>query len=89
MSIYTGDGNLHVAVSTAEYDSEIESQLEPFIFDYVSKHQGSVSAEHGIGMKKTKYLAHSKKPGAIELMKQMKKMMDPKGILNPYKVLPD
>ncbi|KAK0087587.1 hypothetical protein PV326_005133 [Microctonus aethiopoides] len=86
---HLGDGNLHVAVSTAEYDSEIESQLEPFIFDYVSKHRGSVSAEHGIGMKKTKYLAHSKKPGAIELMKQLKKMMDPKGILNPYKVLPD
>lgn len=83
----TGDENLHVVVATPEYDQKIESQLEPFLFEYVSQKRGSVSAEHGIGFKKVKYLGYSKDPSAIQVMKQMKNMMDPKGILNPYKVL--
>lgn len=85
---HLGDGNLHVVVATPDYDEIIESQLEPFLFKYVSKYNGSVSAEHGIGFKKTKYLNYSKKQSAIDLMYQMKNMMDPNGILNPYKVLP-
>ncbi|XP_034947769.1 D-2-hydroxyglutarate dehydrogenase, mitochondrial [Chelonus insularis] len=85
---HLGDENLHVVVATPEYDSEIEAQLEPFLFEYVSQQHGSVSAEHGIGFKKTKYLSYSKDASAIELMKQLKKTMDPNGILNPYKVLP-
>lgn len=84
----SGDGNLHVVVATPKYDKKIEDQLEPFLFEYVSKENGSVSAEHGIGFKKTKYLKYSKRTAAIDLMYQMKKMMDPNGILNPYKVLP-
>lgn len=83
-----GDGNLHVVVATPEYDAQIESQLEPFLFEYVSQQRGSVSAEHGIGFKKTKYLGYSKHKSAIELMGKIRKMMDPNGILNPYKVLP-
>lgn len=84
----TGDGNLHVVVATPKYDPEIESQLEPFLFEYVSEQRGSVSAEHGIGFKKTKYLSYSKNASAIHLMKEIKNLMDPRGILNPYKVLP-
>ncbi|KAG8038098.1 hypothetical protein G9C98_006423 [Cotesia typhae] len=85
---HLGDGNLHVIVATPEYDLEIESQLEPFLFEYVSEQRGSVSAEHGIGFKKTKYLSYSKDKSAIQLMKEIKSLMDPNGILNPYKVLP-
>ncbi|XP_044014586.1 D-2-hydroxyglutarate dehydrogenase, mitochondrial [Aphidius gifuensis] len=85
---HLGDGNLHVVVATPEYDEVIDSQLEPFLFEYVSKYNGSISAEHGIGFKKTKYLSYSKSKSAIDLMYQMKNMMDPNGILNPYKVLP-
>ncbi|XP_008553768.1 D-2-hydroxyglutarate dehydrogenase, mitochondrial [Microplitis demolitor] len=85
---HLGDGNLHVVVATPKYDPEIESQLEPFLFEYVSEQRGSVSAEHGIGFKKTKYLSYSKNASAIHLMKEIKNLMDPRGILNPYKVLP-
>lgn len=76
-----------MSVSTKSYDAEVEGKLEPFIFEYVSKLRGSVSSEHGIGFKKAKYLHLSKEPSAIALMHEMKKMMDPNGILNPYKVL--
>lgn len=57
--------------------------------DRTAKYRGSISAEHGIGTHKPSFLHLSKSANAIKLMKQMKNMMDPKGILNPYKVLPD
>lgn len=74
-------------ISIPSYDRDIAMLLEPFIFEYVSKLRGSVSAEHGIGFMKTKYLSMSRTPSEIELMHNLKNMMDPKGILNPYKVL--
>ncbi len=46
------------------------------------------SAEHGIGQGKPHFLHYSKQPAAIEIMKQVKAMFDPNGILNPYKTLP-
>ncbi|XP_012281186.1 D-2-hydroxyglutarate dehydrogenase, mitochondrial isoform X2 [Orussus abietinus] len=84
---HLGDGNIHLQVSTKNYDKEIASQLEPFVFEFVSKLRGSISAEHGIGFKKTQFLHLSKDTSAIETMRQLKKLMDPNGILNPYKVL--
>ncbi|XP_077254732.1 D-2-hydroxyglutaric acid dehydrogenase [Temnothorax americanus] len=85
---HLGDGNIHVQISIPEYYEDVAAQLEPFIFEYVNKCQGSISAEHGIGFKKTKYLHLSKSSSEIEMMYGLKKMMDPNGILNPYKVLP-
>lgn len=86
--MYVGDGNLHLNISLKEYDSEIMKKIEPFVYEYTSKLRGSVSAEHGIGFKKPNYMHYSKSETAIGLMKEIKKMMDPNGILNPYKVLP-
>lgn len=83
----TGDGNLHLQVSAPDFDEHVNSKLEPYIFEYCSKLRGSISAEHGIGFKKAKYLHYSKDESAIELMRLMKKTMDPNGILNPYKVI--
>lgn len=71
-----------------EYNKAIVKQIEPYVFEYTSKFKGSISAEHGIGFKKPQYMKYSKSPSAINLMKQIKTMMDPNGILNPYKVLP-
>ena len=59
------------------------------MFDYVKEKNGSISAEHGIGLLKTDYLAHTKSEKMIEYMGHMKMAFDPRGILNPYKVLPD
>jgi len=85
---HVGDSNLHLNVTTKEYSKVTDSLIEPFIFEWVSRHRGSVSAEHGIGFKKTKFLHLSKSDAAIHQMKLLKKSMDPNGILNPYKVLP-
>lgn len=61
--------------------------MDPYVFEYVKRVRGSVSAEHGIGLQKTKYLSYSKTPEMIEYMKLIKNVFDPKGIMNPYKVL--
>ncbi len=53
----------------------------------VLKHNGSISAEHGIGKLKRESLAKVKDPVALDLMRGLKKMLDPNGILNPGKVL--
>lgn len=84
----SGDGNIHLNVTVHEFTQEVYRLIEPYIFEETSKLKGSVSAEHGIGFKKPKFLGYSKTKEAIALMKQMKEMMDPNGILNPYKVLP-
>ncbi|XP_058822704.1 D-2-hydroxyglutarate dehydrogenase, mitochondrial isoform X1 [Topomyia yanbarensis] len=85
---HIGDSNLHLNVSCPKYGSEIHKLLEPFVYEYTSNVRGSVSAEHGIGFLKTKYLKYSKRPESLLLMTQLKGLMDPNGILNPYKVLP-
>ncbi|KAG6580303.1 D-2-hydroxyglutarate dehydrogenase, mitochondrial precursor [Phytophthora cinnamomi] len=85
---HMGDCNLHLNISTLEYDEKVFNALEPFVFEWTSKYRGSISSEHGIGTHKPSYLHLSKSDNSIQLMRQMKQMMDPKGILNPYKVLP-
>ena len=61
--------------------------LEPFVFEWTNKYNGSISAEHGVGLNKAKYLHFSKSPHSISIMKQFKNLLDPSHILNPYKVL--
>lgn len=85
---HIGDGNIHLQVIVNEFTQDALNKIEPFIYEYTSKLKGSVSAEHGVGFRKPKYIHYSKSPEAIALMKELKTMMDPNGILNPYKVLP-
>lgn len=86
---HIGDGNLHLNMTTKEFDKEVLNLIEPAVYEWTSKVCGSISAEHGLGFKKRNYIHFSKSSGAVTLMKQMKKLLDPNGILNPYKVLPD
>lgn len=58
------------------------------MYEYVSQTNGSISAEHGIGLMKAHCLSYSKGPVAVELMRRIKALVDPYGIMNPYKVLP-
>ena len=51
------------------------------------RYRGSVSAEHGIGLLKRKVLGHSRTPDELAAMRAIKQALDPKGILNPGKVL--
>ena len=69
--------------------STVENILEPWVLEMVAEHKGSISAEHGIGQQKNGYLHLAKSPPVIDLMRAIKGEMDPKGILNPYKVLPN
>jgi FAD/FMN-containing dehydrogenase len=54
----------------------------------VDDHQGSISAEHGVGFAKNRFLHYSRNEEEIDLMRKIKQVFDPKGIMNPYKVLP-
>ena len=56
--------------------------------EFVKESKGSISAEHGVGITKQKYLGYSKSEEMISVMRQIKGVLDPSGIMNPYKVLP-
>merc|ERR1719242_1711103 len=86
---HVGDGNMHLNITTPEYSQEVMDGIEPFLYEWTSGHRGSISAEHGLGFKKRNFIHFSKSDSAVALMKQIKQVFDPKGIMNPYKVLPD
>ena len=82
---HVADSNLHVGVQAAH--GEDEAQVKQVVYDVVRQFQGSISAEHGIGTEKIKYLGYSRSTAELGLMKALKQTMDPNGILNPGKVL--
>lgn len=88
INLFAGDGNLHLNVATSEHSDKIASAIEPYVYKWTRKHEGSISAEHGIGFLKSKYLKYSKSNMEIGLMKKLKNIVDPKNILNPYKIFP-
>lgn len=86
---HVGDGNLHLNITSPAKDPALLAAIEPFVYEWTSSCQGSISAEHGLGLKKRNYIYYSKPSPAVALMGDIKAMLDPKGILNPYKTLPD
>lgn len=84
---HMGDSNLHLNVATRRFDKEVEEQLEPFVYEWIAKRNGSISAEHGLGLAKKPYIGYSRSETMIRLMKQVKDLYDPKGIMNPYKYI--
>ncbi|XP_066536479.1 D-2-hydroxyglutarate dehydrogenase, mitochondrial isoform X3 [Hoplias malabaricus] len=86
---HVGDGNLHLNIISLSKDPALLAAIEPYVYEWTSRYQGSISAEHGLGLKKRNYIYYSKSPEAVSLMGNIKAMLDPKGILNPYKTLPD
>ncbi|TNE37630.1 MAG: hypothetical protein EP347_07590, partial [Alphaproteobacteria bacterium] len=86
---HLGDGNLHVIVAVGDGSDETHHEVEKIVYDGVRKLNGSVSAEHGIGLEKRDYLSWTRSDQEIALMKQIKKIFDPNGILNPGKVFSD
>ncbi|XP_047311846.1 D-2-hydroxyglutarate dehydrogenase, mitochondrial [Impatiens glandulifera] len=85
---HLGDGNLHLNISLPKYDDAVFAQIEPYVYEWTSKHRGSISAEHGMGLMKASKIYYSKAPETVHLMASIKKLVDPNAILNPYKVLP-
>ncbi|XP_065529845.1 D-2-hydroxyglutarate dehydrogenase, mitochondrial isoform X2 [Lathamus discolor] len=85
---HLGDGNLHLNVTAESYSHSLLDAIEPFVYEWTARYNGSISAEHGLGFKKKQFIQYSKPKEAIHLMQHFKAMLDPKGILNPYKMLP-
>jgi D-lactate dehydrogenase (cytochrome) len=89
---HLGDGNIHYNVSqpigadSADFLSRWH-EVNAVVFDIVLRMGGSISAEHGIGVLKREELPDVKDQVAIELMRSLKAMLDPLGIMNPGKVL--
>ena len=83
---HLGDNNLHLFVTTGS-EEENERVLE-LAYGLVGECSGSISAEHGIGRLKSGFLHHSRTPQEIDLMGRLKQALDPRGILNPGRVIP-
>jgi FAD/FMN-containing dehydrogenase len=89
---HVGDGNIHYNVTQPEGADKEKflarwDEVNVVVFAVVKKFGGSISAEHGVGVLKRDILPNYKDPVALDLMRGMKKMLDPNGILNPGKVL--
>lgn len=74
---HMGDGNLHLNITTRRFDKEVEKALEPFVYEWVQGRHGSISAEHGLGLAKKKYIGYSRTDTMVGLMKQIKQLYDP------------
>ncbi len=86
---HAGDGNLHPCVLTDRSDTAHYARAQKAvdeIFKSALGYGGAISGEHGIGLEKRKYLKDAMSPDEIDLLKQLKAVFDPKGILNPGKI---
>lgn len=89
---HIGDGNLHINIlrpqgmSKEEFVQECR-KVDVLVFETVKKYQGSISAEHGVGLTKKSFLHYTRSAAEIELMKGIKKVFDPDHIMNPGKVI--
>ncbi len=90
---HLGDGNLHynvqapLGVSPADFLADHEGAVNAVVYEAVQTHGGSISAEHGIGMLKREVLAQTQSPVARQLMRAIKAALDPRGTMNPGRVL--
>ena len=90
---HLGDGNLHYNLQAPdgavadEFLAAHEETVNALVYDAVMRHGGSFSAEHGIGALKRDELAQRKPAVALDLMRSVKRALDPQGLLNPGKLL--
>lgn len=90
---HIGDGNLHIFIQRPANEDKAAflarcKAIDLELFEVLRNFKGSVSAEHGIGLLKKHAIHFTRSPEEIELMRGLKRVFDPKGLLNPGKVLP-
>ncbi|MCS7073361.1 MAG: FAD-binding protein [Bacteroidia bacterium] len=90
---HAGDGNLHINIiknnlTQEQWENQIPEAIQK-IFQYIVSLKGTISGEHGIGWVQKRFLPIAFPPHQIELLKQIKKVFDPAGILNPGKIFPE
>ena len=84
---HMADGNIHFVIGKSEENKALIKRINDVIYNPLQEVGGSISAEHGIGVHKKAYLHLCRSMAEIQLMKTLKKTLDPNGILNPGKVL--
>jgi glycolate oxidase len=85
---HIGDGNLHPTLVFDDTQRELVSGIAAQIFRDAIDLGGTISAEHGLGALKRDYAEAEHGPEALALMRDLKALLDPQGILNPHKVFP-
>lgn len=86
---HLADGNLHFMICPRVEAANLRASVDECVYEPLGRRGGAVSAEHGIGTEKRAWLGVSRNPAEIALMRLLKRSLDPHGILNPGKVLPD
>jgi FAD/FMN-containing dehydrogenase len=71
----------------ARFLAEHEKQVNTLVYDSVAAFQGSISAEHGVGSLKVEQLEEYKSPVALDIMRAIKRALDPQNLLNPGRVV--
>ena len=88
---HAGDGNLHYNVSRTRPDPaalfDDEPAVNAIVYEWVDRFGGTLAAEHGVGQLKTPWLERYKDPAALALMRGIKQLLDPRGLMNPGKWL--
>jgi FAD/FMN-containing dehydrogenase len=90
---HLGDGNLHYNVQAPAggeapaFLAEYEERVNALVYESVHHFKGSISAEHGVGLLKVDKLEHYKSPVALEMMRAIKRALDPANVMNPGRVL--
>lgn len=84
---HLGDGNLHLTITCGKEMPALAGEVGEAVFYGLSAMGGSFSAEHGIGTEKMRSLLSQGDPTKVALMRDIKRLLDPKGILNPGKVI--
>src|SRR6185295_14469436 len=83
---HMGDGNLHLYVCCGQNDNNTKQRVEEMVYKPLQQVGGSITGEHGVGLEKKPWLHLSRSEQEIQLMKTIKRVLDPKGILNRGKL---
>jgi FAD/FMN-containing dehydrogenase len=84
---HIADGNMHIVACSPGAAVQPFDAIDAVVYRLVGEFGGAISAEHGIGLKKKPFLCLSRNPRELALMRTIKHAVDPKGTLNPGKVV--
>ena len=85
---HAGDGNLHVMVAVGAGDKETAGRVYDVVYSAIGRVKGSVAAELGVGREKQPFIGITRTPAELELMRTIKRALDPTNILNPGIIMP-